>query len=70
MSTTAATSPGSGRSSSACAWLGAWWRGRITHAVVPDTRAARKLRTLRPAAWTDEQWEAWLEEHMVMEAPS
>jgi len=45
-------------------------RGRITHAVVPDTRAARKLRTLRPAAWTDEQWEAWLEEHMMMEAPS
>lgn len=41
-------------------------RGRITHAVVPDTRTARKLRTLRPAAWTDEQWGAWLEQHIVL----
>jgi hypothetical protein len=41
-------------------------RGRITHAVVPDTRAARKLRTLRPSGWTDEQWEAWLEKHTVV----
>jgi hypothetical protein len=40
-------------------------RGRITHAALPDTRAARKLRTLRPAAWTDEQWGAWLEQHIV-----
>jgi len=41
-------------------------RGRITHAVVPDTRAARKLRTLRPPEWTDVRWEAWLEQHIVL----
>jgi hypothetical protein len=41
-------------------------RGRITHAVVPDTRAARKLRTLRPSGWTDEAWSAWLDEHVVV----
>jgi hypothetical protein len=40
-------------------------RGRITHALVPDNRAARKLRTLRPPEWTDEQWTSWLDERAV-----
>lgn len=36
-------------------------RGRIARAVVDGSRAARKLRTLRPPSWSDEQWADWVD---------
>lgn len=40
-------------------------RGRVSVAVVDSARTAKKLGVLRPAAWSDEQWSAWVAEHAV-----
>lgn len=36
-------------------------RGRITRCIVDGPRTARKLRTLRPPSWSDQQWADWVD---------